>query len=141
MTVTHIMQKYVATENKHERSVCGGHSPDLTTQPVCNLTDIHGGQHILASAVLYCCTLTTEYCLLRRNRKFASHMHPHCFPSFLVGGPRLASRNNRGSSHPCSRKYWCPDVKYPKLKIYVSELIVGRYQYVPVAHVTMQCMI
>jgi hypothetical protein len=37
----------------------------------------------------------------------------------------------------------CPDHKYlyPKLKICISELILDSYEYIPVACVTMHCMI
>jgi hypothetical protein len=33
------------------------------------------------------------------------------------------------------------DDRQPKLKIHVSELILGSYEYIPVASVTMHCMI
>jgi len=35
----------------------------------------------------------------------------------------------------------CPDDRYPKLKILVSELISDRYDYISVASVKMHCMI
>jgi hypothetical protein len=35
----------------------------------------------------------------------------------------------------------CPDARYPKLNIYISELILDSYEYMPVAYVTMHCMI
>jgi len=35
----------------------------------------------------------------------------------------------------------CPDDKYPKLIIYISELILLSYGYIPVAHVTKHCVI
>jgi hypothetical protein len=34
-----------------------------------------------------------------------------------------------------------PDDRYPKLKIYISKLILCSYQYIPVACVAMHCMI
>jgi hypothetical protein len=34
-----------------------------------------------------------------------------------------------------------PDGRYPKLKIYISELILDSYKYIPVAYVRMHCMI
>jgi len=40
----------------------------------------------------------------------------------------LASKNNYGFSHP-------------KLKTYISELILGSYEYKPIVKVTMHCMI
>jgi hypothetical protein len=33
-----------------------------------------------------------------------------------------------------------PDDRYPKLKIYISEVILDRYEYIPVAYVTMHYM-
>jgi len=36
---------------------------------------------------------------------------------------------------------FCPDGRYPKLEIYISELISDSYQYIPTAHVTTHCMI
>jgi hypothetical protein len=35
----------------------------------------------------------------------------------------------------------CPDDRYPKLKIYISELILDSYKYITIAYVTMHCMI
>jgi len=35
----------------------------------------------------------------------------------------------------------CPDDRYPKLKMYISELILDSYEYTPAANVTMYCMI
>jgi len=35
----------------------------------------------------------------------------------------------------------CPDDRYPKLKIYISELILCSYKCIPVAYVTVHCMI
>ena len=34
-----------------------------------------------------------------------SHNLEQSFPNFFPSGPLLASKNNHGSSHPCSRKY------------------------------------
>jgi hypothetical protein len=31
--------------------------------------------------------------------------------------------------------------RYPKLKIYISELILDSYKYIPVEYITMQCSI
>jgi hypothetical protein len=33
------------------------------------------------------------------------------------------------------------DDRYPKLKIYMSELILDSYEYIPLSYVTMHCMI
>jgi len=35
----------------------------------------------------------------------------------------------------------CLDDRYPTLKINISELIFNSYEQIPVAHVTVQCMI
>jgi len=35
----------------------------------------------------------------------------------------------------------CPDERCPKLKVYISELILGRYESKSVAYVTMHCVI
>jgi len=34
-----------------------------------------------------------------------------------------------------------PDGKYPKLKVYISELILYSHEFIPVTLVTMRCMI
>jgi hypothetical protein len=34
----------------------------------------------------------------------------------------------------------CPDDRYPKLKIYISRLILGSYKYTTVAYITLRCM-
>jgi len=35
----------------------------------------------------------------------------------------------------------CPDDRYPKLKSYISEMILDSYECVAVAYVTMQCVV
>ena len=35
----------------------------------------------------------------------------------------------------------CPDDRYPKLKIFISEIIIDSYQHTPVAYVIVPCMI
>jgi hypothetical protein len=44
------------------------------------------------------------------------------FTKFYAPGPNVASKNNHGSSHPYLN-IGCPDDKYAKLKMYISELI------------------
>jgi hypothetical protein len=34
-----------------------------------------------------------------------------------------------------------PNDRYPKLKMYISEIILDIYEYIPVAYVRMHCMI
>ena len=52
---------------------------------------------------------------------------------FLLRGNLLTSKNDHGSSH-VDTNY--PDDRDPTLRMYISELIVGSYQYIPEAHVT-----
>jgi hypothetical protein len=35
----------------------------------------------------------------------------------------------------------CLDDRHPRLIIYISEMILDSYEYIPVAQVTMQCMV
>jgi len=35
----------------------------------------------------------------------------------------------------------CPDNRYPKLNIYISDLILDSYKYISVASITKHCMI
>jgi len=74
-------------------------------------------------------------CMLHTN-----NIPPQCFPNLFARRPLLASKNNQGSSHPYSRKYRCPDDKYPEFWIHISEVISDNYEYIPVARVTMHCM-
>ena len=50
-------------------------------------------------------------------------------------------KKKHGFPHRCSSKYRCPDDRYPKLKIYFLKPILDNYEYIPVAYVTMLCMI
>jgi hypothetical protein len=34
----------------------------------------------------------------------------------------------------------CPDDRYPKLKMYISKLILDSYKYITVAYITVRCM-
>ena len=50
--------------------------------------------------------------------------------------------DSHGSSHPCSHKYsMFPGDRYPKLEIYISDLILYSYESVPLANVKMRSMI
>lgn len=62
------------------------------------------------------------------------------FQTCFACWPFLASKNNNGSSRPCS-SISCPDDRYPILDIYISELILDRYEYIPAEYVIMHCMI
>jgi len=35
----------------------------------------------------------------------------------------------------------CPDDRHPKLKIYISELILGKFKYIPKGYTTVHCII
>jgi hypothetical protein len=50
-----------------------------------------------------------------------------CFLNGFARGPLLALKNNHRSSHLADVNMECPDGMYPKLKIYISELILDRY--------------
>ena len=63
-----------------------------------------------------------------------------CFPNFSVCWPFLASKYH-GPSQPCSVNIQCLDDRHPKLKIYISELILDSYEYIAVAYITMHCMV
>jgi len=52
--------------------------------------------------------------------------------NFVARGPLLTSKNNHGSSHPCSRKYSVRMLGSQNKKKYISALIFERYQNVPV---------
>jgi hypothetical protein len=68
-----------------------------------------------------------------------SRLYKLVFPKlFFARGPLLASQNNHASSHPSSRKH-C--VRYQKLNIYISEMILDSYGCMPVAQITMNCII
>jgi hypothetical protein len=49
----------------------------------------------------------------------------HCFPNIYTRGLLVASKNYHGTSHPFSFQIACPDDTYPKLDIYISELMLG----------------
>ena len=51
----------------------------------------------------------------------------------------LALKNNRGSSHPCSCKYRVSGWQVSNKNLYLR-LILDRYSYIPVACITMHCM-
>ena len=47
------------------------------------------------------------------------------FLKIIARGPHLTSKNNRGFSHSCSRKYWMSGCDwYPELNICVRVLIM-----------------
>jgi hypothetical protein len=53
---------------------------------------------------------------------FRVHLE-QCFPNFFACGPLLASKNNYGYSHPCSRKYSVYlRTDFKKLRIHTSSI-------------------
>jgi hypothetical protein len=64
-----------------------------------------------------------------------------CSTNFFVRGLLLTSKNNQGPSQLAPVNKECPDDRYLKFRIYISEMIFHSYQYIAAAHVTMQCMI
>jgi len=70
--------------------------------------------------IIYFHTVLSEF-----QRKLVLHhvvrdQFGQCFPNFFAHGHLLATKNNHGSSNPCSCKYRILDDKYPKLK-FISE--------------------
>jgi len=64
-----------------------------------------------------------------------------CFPKSFARGPLLASKNNHRSSVLAHVHIERPDDWYPKLKMYISELIFDRYECLTVDDVKMHSMI
>jgi hypothetical protein len=62
------------------------------------------------------------------------------FPKLFCSRTVLGLTNNHAYI-PADVNIVCPDDRYPKLGIYISELILDSYEYIPVAHVKMHCMI
>jgi hypothetical protein len=63
------------------------------------------------------------------------------FPKLFACEPVLASDITTDPHIPALVSIECLDDKHPKFKICISELILDRYQYIPLAYVTMHCMI
>jgi hypothetical protein len=65
-----------------------------------------------------------------------------CFPNFFFSRTASASNNETTNPHilpDANIEY--PHDRYPKLKIYNSEMISGSYEYVTVTYVTIHFMI
>ena len=50
-------------------------------------------------------------------------------PNSFARGPLLASKNNHGSSHPCSLNYSVPGWQLFKIKNYISEVSLDKHWY------------
>jgi hypothetical protein len=62
--------------------------------------------------------------------------------TFLLKGPFCLWKYITADSHIFAHgNIGYPDYRYPKLNIYMSELILDRYLYIPVAYVTLHLMI
>jgi hypothetical protein len=63
------------------------------------------------------------------------------FQTFLLAGPFWLRKITTGPHILAHVNIEYPDDGHPKLKIYISELILDSYKYIPVAYVTMHCVI
>jgi hypothetical protein len=84
-------------------------------------------------------TLKSELFLLQSNN--VTYTLGQCFPNFFLADPfclRKITTDPHILAH-VNMKY--PDDRYPKLKIFISEVILDSYEYIPAAYVTVHCMI
>jgi hypothetical protein len=63
------------------------------------------------------------------------------FSNFFAHVPLLALKNNHRSSYLAHVNTECPENRYKKLKIYISEQSLGSYKCIPIAYVKINCMI
>jgi hypothetical protein len=61
-----------------------------------------------------------------------------CFPNLFARGPVLALKYNHIVAHVNTE---CLDDRYPKLKMYISEMNLGSYKWIPTAYTTMHSMV
>jgi len=59
--------------------------------------------------------------------KCGSESLEQCFANVSAPGPLLVSKNNHGSSHPCSGKNRLSELFVSKIKNYISEIILDRF--------------
>ena len=59
----------------------------------------------------------------------------------LIADPLVASRITTDPQILAYVNTECPDYGYPKLKLYISKLILDSYEYIPSEHVTMHCIV
>ena len=64
-----------------------------------------------------------------------------CFPNFFARIPICLRKITTDPHILVHVNTECPYDRYPKLKMCISELILGSFKYIPLALVTMQCMI
>ena len=72
----------------------------------------------------------------------ALNMLHQCSPNLFARGPFLASKNCHGSSYILTHvNIECRNDMHPKLKIYISEIILDSYEYILVLYVIMHWVI
>jgi hypothetical protein len=64
-----------------------------------------------------------------------------CSPNTFDSGPFWLRKTTTDPHLLADVNIDCPDDRYPKLKMYISELISDSYEYISVAYVTVHCMI
>jgi hypothetical protein len=64
-----------------------------------------------------------------------------CSPIFLLAGPFWLRKIATDPHILAYVNIECPYDRYPKLNIYISDLILDSYKYVQVAYVSTHCMI
>jgi len=98
----------------------------------------------LKPAFLYISNLhsfTSQTCIPLHLKPAFLYISNQRFPSFFACGPVLALKNNHRSYILAHVNIECLDDRYPKLKIYISEMILDSYKYIPVAYATMHTMV
>jgi len=64
-----------------------------------------------------------------------------CSPDFLLVKPFWLQKITKDPHILADINIECLDDKLPKFKIYISEQILDRYQYIPLAYITIHCII
>jgi len=65
------------------------------------------------------------------------NMYSDVSQTFLLPGPFWFHKVNMDPH----MRLECPDDRHPKLKICISELILGKFKYIPLGYTTMRCII
>jgi hypothetical protein len=62
--------------------------------------------HFIVSSLFFSIfLLIVSIPLFNKQLTYSFNIQMQCFPNLFAHGPLLASKNNHGSSHPCSCKY------------------------------------
>jgi len=56
----------------------------------------------------------------------------HCFPNFFLADPFWLREITTDPHILADVNIVCPDDRCPELKVYISEVILDRYEYIPV---------